>query len=522
MLPTRRPALTDGPEADTRSLMNLPGARWPAQARERSDYKALPPPQVSRSEPEVGEAPAAAQMRRAVPGPARRRRLRARAGAALALVDVVAAALALIPLGLVAGAGLDGGVTSFAVLLAVTLWTAAALGLYRRRMVLSALDDTPSLALAVLLGLLASMAYELVAGGEVAAEHLLRVPAVLAGLVLLRNAAYVIERRRRRTGRSRDLGLVIGAGHVGLALFGNLITRPEHGVRPLGFIDSDPRVASPDDLPAPVLGDYGDLAAVILRHDIDHVMVAFGSVRETHLVDILRTCDRLDCELSFVPRLFELHRSNRDTEDVWGVPLTRVRRAPFRSFRWKLKRVMDAALATTALLLLLPLMLLCAVAVRLETGRGVLFRQERVGLDGRPFSILKFRTLRPLDEAEASTLWNINRDPRLGPVGRLLRVTSLDELPQLWNVLTGGMSLVGPRPERPHFVDTFASYIPRYTARHRVPAGMTGWAQVHGLRGDTSISDRATFDNWYIENWSLWGDIKIMLRTANHLLRRED
>jgi lipopolysaccharide/colanic/teichoic acid biosynthesis glycosyltransferase len=149
----------------------------------------------------------------------------------------------------------------------------------------------------------------------------------------------------------------------------------------------------------------------------------------------------------------------------------------------------------------------------------VLFRQERVGLDGRPFQVLKFRSLRPVDDSESETLWNIQHDDRLGPVGKFIRKTSLDELPQLFNILRGEMSVVGPRPERPFFVTEFSKAMPRYLARHRVPAGLTGWSQVHGLRGDTSIEERARFDNYYVEHWSLWLDIKVVLRTVASVIR---
>jgi exopolysaccharide biosynthesis polyprenyl glycosylphosphotransferase len=179
---------------------------------------------------------------------------------------------------------------------------------------------------------------------------------------------------------------------------------------------------------------------------------------------------------------------------------------------------MDAALAGAALLVFSPVLLACALAVRLEGGPGVLFEQERVGLDGRRFTLLKFRSLKPATEDESATRWNVSHDDRLGPVGRFLRKSSLDELPQLWNIVRGDMSLVGPRPERPHFVEQFEQHIPRYMARHRVPTGLTGWAQVHGLRGDTSIENRASFDNYYIQNWSLWGDIKILLRTVQQVV----
>ena len=166
-------------------------------------------------------------------------------------------------------------------------------------------------------------------------------------------------------------------------------------------------------------------------------------------------------------------------------------------------------------------MAVCALAVRLEGGPGVLFRQERVGLDGRSFEVLKFRSLKPATALESASTWNIAHDDRLGPVGRFLRQTSLDELPQLWNIVNGDMSLVGPRPERPLFVEQFTQSIPRYPGRHRVPCGLTGWSQVNGLRGDTSIEERARFDNYYVENWSLWLDIKIIVRTVDQVLRRQ-
>ncbi|MDX6223139.1 MAG: hypothetical protein QOD91_2193, partial [Frankiales bacterium] len=224
-------------------------------------------------------------------------------------------------------------------------------------------------------------------------------------------------------------------------------------------------------------------------------------------------------EIFFVPRLFEMHHISRDMDQVWGLPLVRLRRAAFRTFSWRLKRLMDVLASGFALFLLSPLMAAIALAVRFEGGPGIIFRQERVGLDGRPFQVMKFRSLKPVDADESQTKWNIAHDDRLGPIGRILRKTSLDELPQLINILRGDMTLVGPRPERPHFVAQFTESFPRYTARHRVPAGLTGWAQVHGLRGDTSIEDRARFDNYYLENWSLWADVKIILRTVASVVR---
>jgi lipopolysaccharide/colanic/teichoic acid biosynthesis glycosyltransferase len=183
------------------------------------------------------------------------------------------------------------------------------------------------------------------------------------------------------------------------------------------------------------------------------------------------------------------------------------------------KRLLDITVSGTLLLLVSPLLLVFAAVLRLTSGPGVVFRQERIGRDGRPFTLLKFRTHRPVDEHESATRWSVAGEVRMSPFCRFLRESSLDELLQLWNVLRGDMSLVGPRPERPYFVGQFSQTYPGYAARHRMRTGITGLAQIHGLRGDTSIEDRARFDNAYIDNWSLWQDICILLRTAAALVR---
>jgi lipopolysaccharide/colanic/teichoic acid biosynthesis glycosyltransferase len=184
------------------------------------------------------------------------------------------------------------------------------------------------------------------------------------------------------------------------------------------------------------------------------------------------------------------------------------------------KRAIDIAAAGLALLVVSPVLILSALAVLIESGRPLIFKQERIGLDGHPFVIYKLRSMKPSNHQEAQSQWTIAADPRVGPVGRFLRRTSFDELPQLWNIVIGDMSLVGPRPERPGFVVEFTEKHEGYGVRHRVPVGLTGLAQVNGLRGDTSIADRARFDNYYIANWSLWLDAKIMLVTVREMLRR--
>jgi exopolysaccharide biosynthesis polyprenyl glycosylphosphotransferase len=390
-------------------------------------------------------------------------------------------------------------------------------GLYRPRLSLSLLDDAPAIIGRALAGGAATMVLIGLSDG-VAATRRLVLSALFGALALLtRSIAYAVVRWVRRRGGFQQAALLLGAGTLAGSLAECLGSHPEYGLRPVGMLDDEP-LLSEQERAVPLLGGYSALTKVVLEHRVDVVIVTYGSLREPHMVPLLRACDRHACEIYFVPRLYEMHTVTRDTEVLWGVPLVRMRRAAFRSGTWAAKRVTDAVISSLALTVLLPLLLVCGLLSRCETG-SVLFRQTRIGLDGRPFTLFKFCSLRPQEESESNTHWNIGADPRVGPIGRLLRATSLDELPQLVNVLRGDMSLVGPRPERPYFVDEFGRRYPWYSARHRVPVGLTGWAQVHGLRGDTSIADRARFDNFYIENWSMWGDIKILIRTAAQVIR---
>ncbi len=407
------------------------------------------------------------------------------------------------------------------VVLVVNILAFAAAGLYRSRLTLSLLDDLPYIVAAVMVGAALKVTlFALVPHVDPPRRQVVHAVVLLLAVLLFRRIAYTVVKQARCRGKVRHRTLIVGAGQVGTRLARTLLDHRDYGLDPVGFVDSWPS-EQPPERPLPVLGGYDRLAELIREHAVRDVIVAFGGVRESDLVDILRTCDRLDVEVFLIPRLFELHRHSRYSDEVWGIPLQRVRRAVYRSPWWKVKRLIDVGVSAAALVVLSPVLLACALAVRYEGGPGILFRQVRVGVDGRPFEVLKFRSLKPVDETESQTNWNIKHDDRLGPVGKFLRASSLDELPQLWNILRGDMSLVGPRPERPHFVDQFSTHIPRYTARHRVPAGLTGWAQAHGLRGDTSIEERARFDNYYIENWSPWLDTKIVFKTVGQVLRRQ-
>lgn len=394
--------------------------------------------------------------------------------------------------------------------------------LYRQRLRLSVLDDAPQLWLRGLAGpTLASVTY-LLLGQSAPAHGVLEAGTAFVVLALLgRLVTYRFVLRRRCDGHGAPRALVVGAGPTGRQLAAALQASPRCGVQAAAFVDrTDLRAL--DGLPVLRL-DVGQpcasLGAVVRETRADVIFVTSSSMDDESVVAALRECDRMQCEIFVVPSLHDLGMWGGQTEEVGGLPLLRLPRGAHRSVAWRGKRVFDIVFAGTALLLATPVLLLCALGAYLDGGPEVLFRQVRVGLDGRPFTLCKIRSLRPVDATESGTYWNVQHDPRLSTFGRLLRKSSLDELPQLWNVLRGDMSLVGPRPERPHFVERFSAELSHYSSRSRVPVGLTGWAQVNGLRGDTSISDRAHYDNQYIENWSLWLDVKIVLLTVAHVLR---
>jgi exopolysaccharide biosynthesis polyprenyl glycosylphosphotransferase len=324
--------------------------------------------------------------------------------------------------------------------------------------------------------------------------------------------------------------LIVGAGMVGAQIARRLSEQPEYGLRPVGYLDSDPPPRSRAlDRRAPVLGGPADLATVAREARARHVILAFSSMPDAGLLPLARQCAELGLEVSIVPRLFESMNDRIELEHLGGLPLFGLRTVDPKGWQFTLKHVMDRGVAAALLLGLSPVMALVAVAVKLTSPGPLLFRQHRVGRDGRAFELLKFRSMRmPDDEGggfrpePGSAPGGVEGVDRRTPIGRFIRRTSLDELPQLVNVLRGDMSVVGPRPERPEFVELFRQDVYRYSDRHRVKSGITGWAQVHGLRGQTSLADRVEWDNFYIENWSLWLDLKILLLTFGVIFRPDE
>jgi len=393
------------------------------------------------------------------------------------------------------------------IIVAMLVWGAK--GLYSRRFSLSVLDDLGSLVAGGVLGVLALLMLS-----DHPAHAVRAMAAFVLGVVVVRSMGYALLRHLRANGTVVYPAVIVGAGTNSVSLAQRIIDHPESGLRPVGFVDT----ASQQELPLPSLGSPESLPAVIREHHVTDVIVAYGKLPTASLVSVLRTCNRMGVEISMVPRLFEMHRLTPGGDHVWGHPLVHMSRHASAAWTWRVKRCLDVLASGLALILLLPVVGLVALAVRIELGRGVIFRQERVGLDGQPITVLKFRSMRPVPPG-GEAAWTAASDPRVGRTGAFIRRFSLDEIPQLVNVLRGDMSLVGPRPERPEYVLAFSERYPRYGDRHRVPAGLTGLAAVEGLRGDCSIEDRAFFDNLYIENWSLWLDTKILVRTLQSVVR---
>ncbi|HEX2292838.1 MAG TPA: sugar transferase [Gaiellaceae bacterium] len=405
----------------------------------------------------------------------------------------------------------------------------AARGMYAPRFRPQILDDLRGVVTATSLAAIAVLALRevLTDPPELTAQTIRPWAFATVYLAAGRVALHWSRTQARRHGEGLRPTLIVGAGRIGRLTAKRLLEQPELGLKPIGFLDKEPLQADENGVRLPVLGSSWDLDHVIAEHDVQQVIVTFSTAPNEVLLRMIRRCEELGVGVAFIPRLFEKMSSKLTVDYLGGLPLV-VSRAPNpRGLQFLVKYTADRVTVALLLILVAPVMLVAAAGTLLTLGRPIFFRQSRVGRDGRVFEMLKFRTMWVADQLEAAGVelepdtapGGVEGVDRRTPFGAFLRRSSIDELPQLFNVLRGDMSLIGPRPERPEFVGLFQQSVYRYDDRHRVKSGITGWSQVHGLRGKTSLADRVEWDNYYIENWSLWLDVKILLLTVVSVLR---
>lgn len=390
----------------------------------------------------------------------------------------------------------------------------SAVGLYKPLGTYSRIEESFKMAFAALLAFVSVMA-ALQFYREFSFSRLflaLLIGMLAAALAGWRFAFRGILRRLHRRGRFCDRVLIIGAGSLGRLLADHLLAHRETGLTIVGFLDDDPAKAGAVHEGIRVLGTTADLEATLEAHDVDAACVAIPKGNRDKVERLVEALHAAYAAVYFVPDVVELLTLRAAVEDLHGLPVIHLSASPLAGGGAAVKRALDFALGLVGVILFLPLWLVIALLIKREDGGPVLYRQERMGLDGRRFRMIKFRSMR-VDAEGSGPVMASRDDDRKTRFGGFLRRWSLDETPQFVNVLLGEMSLVGPRPERPEFVSEFAGRMPEYVLRHRVKSGITGWAQVNGLRGATSIRRRLEYDLYYIQNWSLWFDIKIILLT---------
>ncbi len=319
--------------------------------------------------------------------------------------------------------------------------------------------------------------------------------------------------RRWRAGIGLKRILIAGAGELGRLVADKILEHRELGYQIVGFVDDR---AAGDHLGyrgLPLLGTIAEASDIAARESIDHLYVALPPDQHVQMLDLIETTSRECVDVKVVPDLLQVIALRARLEDLDCVPVININDVPLQGLNSAVKRALDVVLSAAALAVLTVPIAIISALVRLTSRGPVFYRQERMGLDGKSFTIVKFRSMYDDAERETGPVWAQQNDPRVTPLGRFLRRSNLDELPQLWNVLRGDMSIVGPRPERPHFVQQFKHRIPQYMLRHKVKAGLTGWAQVNGWRGNTALEKRIEYDLYYIENWSVRLDLKIIWLT---------
>jgi exopolysaccharide biosynthesis polyprenyl glycosylphosphotransferase len=424
----------------------------------------------------------------------------------------------------------------FGSIFVVVVWVAVfnAYGLYKSSRPRAAFDEFYLLAKSATVGFLLVLAFTFFYRSTSYSRATLAVSWILGMLLLFteRRIMTRIEKHYTKRGLGVKKAIIVGTGELGISLYERWRRNPQLGYRLVGMVENGEKLESSsrqqvsesqqktsacnlqsDTDNIPILGTVKDLFPIIKNEDIELVILALPLSYHQKMMEIILGCEDLKVEFQIVPDMFEIMAARAKVLSLDGIPLISLGHTPLEGWNRILKRTMDLTISSAGLVVLSPLLVLLAILIRLDSKGPAFFRQERLGRDGRRFMQYKFRSMVENAEEKTGPVFAKEDDPRRTKMGSFLRRNNLDELPQLFNVLKGEMSLVGPRPERKFFVDKFKEGIPRYFLRHKVKSGITGWAQVNGLRGDTSIEERTKYDLFYMENWSLAFDLKIILLT---------
>jgi len=395
--------------------------------------------------------------------------------------------------------------------LAATWLSYSAVGLYMPRRTNSAMQESFDIIKATVASFFAIVTFLVFFfPGDYARMVLAPYLVLVGGLsIIARASARALIRRYRAKGANRSRALIVGAGELAQDVARRIQANQWMGIDVLGFVASDD---TEEVDPTRIVGSLGQIQRLVDEHKVDRVFCALPAKSHIRLEQVLEKLTQEIVQVHIVPDVLHYASLNSSVGDLDGLPLIHLRESPLYGWNRVLKRAFDVVCSAGLLLVFSPIMISVALAVKYSSPGPALYEQERMGLDGRTFMMLKFRSMK-LDAEKGGAKWCVENDDRRTRVGEFIRKTSLDELPQFLNVLRGDMSLVGPRPERPVFIHQFKSEVPSYMLRHQMPAGVTGWAQINGWRGNTSLEKRIQYDLYYIENWSLWFDLRIMLLT---------
>jgi exopolysaccharide biosynthesis polyprenyl glycosylphosphotransferase len=346
----------------------------------------------------------------------------------------------------------------------------------------------------------------------------------ISSVVFISLARYLVIRFEQRwysLGKDLKDVVIVGTNATARRICDSIAQHRGLGYRVVGFFSVN-GLDKMETAGLEFLGRIAEVPAYVREHTVDIILVSLTYKDHPHMYELVGDCEGLNTEIMMVPDMLDLMTSRVRIKELHGIPFIKIKTIPLTTWNLIVKRIFDVIVSGISLILASPFFAVIALVIKADSRGPVFYRQERVGLDGRPFRLIKFRTMRVDAEDSTGPVWAQKLDPRKTGVGGFLRRFSLDELPQLINVFLGDMSIVGPRPERPHFVDQFRKEVPKYLERHRVKTGMTGWAQVNGLRGSAPISERTKYDVYYVENWSLVFDLKIILKTVRAVIFGRD